>query len=342
MNFRGKKPTTLGTYAVAIAQTLESQGYDSKKVLIQAGVDPDIQLKSNCRVQLEAMSRLWKLAVQTSGDPCFGLSVGDHIHPTSLHALGFAVLASSSMYDALKRTRRYFGIINTAFDFVIEEFDNTIAIGIDASEGCQEPVPEAIDSFLATAIAFDRFMQNVNIRVEQILLKREEPDCSERYKTLFNNIPIRFLADCNRIFLNKEDVFKPLPAANAEIARHNDQIVAEYLDRFLEANIVHTIHSKLIDLLPLGTPSIEKLAKTVGMSTRCLNRHLRDENTTYQEILKETRQHLAAQYLSRPNFSVIETAFRLGYSDSANFTRAFKRWYGISPKAYQNRKTSEK
>ncbi len=339
MKFHQKKPTTIGSYAIAIAQTLESQGFNSKKILRQAGIDPDIRLKPDSRVQLEAMSRLWDLAVQATGDPCIGLSVGDHIHPASLHALGFAVLAGGNLYEGFKRIRRYFRIINSAFEFIIEESDGELAVGIDPHEGSPEPRPEAIDSFLATAIAFGRFMVNVEIRVKRIELIRKEPTGSKKYRVLFPAVPFRFSAGQNRIYFQKEDVFKPFPAANSEIARHNDKIVAEYLERFFESNIVHTTHKTLIELLTTGTPSIDKLAATVGMSKRCLNRHLRNENTSYREILNETRQILAAQYLNYPNLSVIDIAFRLGYSDSANFTRAFKRWYGTSPKTFRNRQT---
>ncbi len=335
MKFHQKKPTTIGTFAIAIAQTLESLGHNSRQILKQAGIDPDIHLKPDSRVQLEAMSRLWELAVEITENPCFGLSVGDHIHPASLHALGFAVLAGGNLYEGFKRIRRYFRILNSAFDFKIEESSDVLAVGIDPYEGGPVPTPEAFDSILATAAAFGRFMVNVKVRVKRIELTRTEPEGSEKYQVLFNKVPIKFSASHNRIYLEKKDVFRPFPAANAEIARQNDQIVAEYLERFFETNIVHTTHKILIELLPTGTPSIEKLAAAVGMSKRCLNRHLQDENTSYREILNETRLNLATQYLSQPGLSIIEIAFRLGYSDSANFTRAFKRWHGTSPKSFR-------
>jgi AraC-like DNA-binding protein len=163
---------------------------------------------------------------------------------------------------------------------------------------------------------------------------RKSPADAGAFDRLFCS-PLLFSAACNGIFFPLSGMQAPLPSANAEIGRGNDQIIIDYLARFDKSRIAHQVRAKLIDLLPLGEPSIDTLARSMGMSTRSLNRHLKKEQSAYRDILCDIRRYLATQYLEQPHLSIIEIAFRLGYSDSSNFTRAFKRWYGVSPKAHR-------
>ncbi|MCP4749826.1 MAG: helix-turn-helix transcriptional regulator [Proteobacteria bacterium] len=88
----------------------------------------------------------------------------------------------------------------------------------------------------------------------------------------------------------------------------------------------------------MGEPSIEKLARALGVSARSLHRALKKESATYRAILEDIRKHLAIEYLKKKKCSIIEVAFQLGYSDSGHFTRAFKRWYRISPTRFRETK----
>ncbi|MGI9287869.1 MAG: helix-turn-helix domain-containing protein, partial [Pseudomonadales bacterium] len=59
------------------------------------------------------------------------------------------------------------------------------------------------------------------------------------------------------------------------------------------------------------------------------------KDTSFQEILDTTRQSLALGYMEQSNISITEAAYLLGFSDVSNFTRAFKRWTGKSPRDFR-------
>ena len=71
------------------------------------------------------------------------------------------------------------------------------------------------------------------------------------------------------------------------------------------------------------------------MSVRSLQRNLRKFGTTFGAVLDETRRELAEHYVSDLKEDLTEIAFKLGYSEQSSFSRAFKRWTGISPSAYR-------
>ncbi|MCB1806122.1 MAG: helix-turn-helix transcriptional regulator, partial [Candidatus Competibacteraceae bacterium] len=81
--------------------------------------------------------------------------------------------------------------------------------------------------------------------------------------------------------------------------------------------------------------SEEQIAQQLNLSLRSLQRRLREERTSYQQLLDETRLELALQYINRTQLSVAQIAPLLGFSDSSNFNRAFKRWLGLPPSRYR-------
>ncbi|MCG8670152.1 MAG: AraC family transcriptional regulator [Pseudomonadales bacterium] len=89
-------------------------------------------------------------------------------------------------------------------------------------------------------------------------------------------------------------------------------------------------------LLIRGEPSRETIAKLLCLSVRTLQRRLSQENTTYQELLDQTRKRLAQQYLNNPNATHTDIALWLGYSEASQYYQAFKRWFGCSAKEFNN------
>ena len=87
-------------------------------------------------------------------------------------------------------------------------------------------------------------------------------------------------------------------------------------------------------------PTLSQVASRLFISTRTLRRRLEDAQTSYQEIVGETRRDLAVRYLTQTSLSTEAIAETLGYSDTANFRQAFKRWTGESPQQYRRRARS--
>jgi AraC-like DNA-binding protein len=83
-------------------------------------------------------------------------------------------------------------------------------------------------------------------------------------------------------------------------------------------------------------PTLSQVAGRLFVSTRTLRRRLEDAQTSYQEIVAETRRDLAARYLTQTSLSTEAIAELLGYSDTANFRQAFKRWTGEPPQQYRS------
>ena len=95
------------------------------------------------------------------------------------------------------------------------------------------------------------------------------------------------------------------------------------------------VEKSLETLLPTGDVSIDRVAAGLGLSRQTLYRRLKAEDVTFEEVLEATRRKLAVRYLKRERISVKSAAYRLGFSEPAAFSRAFKRWTGASPSSFR-------
>ncbi len=327
------QPSTISSWALLIWKALESHGRRPGEVFEQAGLDPAKLRDPNARYPISGLARLWRLAAKATGDPCIGLTAARFLHPTTLHALGYSWLASESLRDALERVVRYHRIVSNGIEPRLIARGDHYWFAVRAVENA--PVaPEAVDAAMAALIALGRMSHGEHLKPRRVALARPAPPDRGAYSRVFG-APIEFSAPESGLEFDKGMAEAFLPTANAELARANDKVVTDYLARFERGSMKQQVEIKLLEQLSSGHASEESIAKALHVSLRTLQRRLREEGATYKQLLDQTRRHLAAQYVRQSHLSVSEITFLLGFSEPANFTRAFKRWTGRSPSAYR-------
>jgi AraC-like DNA-binding protein len=114
-------------------------------------------------------------------------------------------------------------------------------------------------------------------------------------------------------------------------------ILSEHADALLKSlegskSVRGCVESLLMPILHTGDTSMDTIASRLGLSRQTLLRRLKSEGTTFEKVLDELRRQLALGYLRGKKVSVNETAYLVGFSEPAAFSRAFKRWTGTSPR----------
>ena len=123
----------------------------------------------------------------------------------------------------------------------------------------------------------------------------------------------------------------------AKTTRYAFGVLSEHAKALLESletakTVRGRVEALLIPILHRGDPNIERTAQKLGLSRKTLYRQLKEEGTTYEKLLDELRHRLALHYLDGKKVSVNETAYLVGFSDPSAFSRAFRRWTGVSPR----------
>lgn len=116
----------------------------------------------------------------------------------------------------------------------------------------------------------------------------------------------------------------------------------EQAERYLRSlsaqdNIAAQLRQRLAELLAAGEANADAACRALKLSRRTLQRRLRAEKTSFQEVLREVRAELAVNYLSDKRLKALEVAMLLGYSSISSFTTAFKSWYDMPPAEYRQK-----
>ncbi len=329
-------PSTISSYVLLIAKAVEEDGHDSEALFRSLDMDPAGLSDPHVRYSFASVQRLWEAAAWLTNDACFGLKAAQHWHPTTLHALGYAWFASDSLKDALERVVRYVRLVSTAAKALLVEDKKGYRFVLEYEENAQgmEPAVEAVDAAMAILVGMCRLSYDGELNPLAVWLKRTEPVCSDRLLAYFQS-PVYFEQQENSILFSHEVLEMALPTANVILAGNNDRLIKEYLARLDKGILSAQVSARLLELLPSGHINEERMASLLNVSLRSLQRRLKKEGTTFKTQLEDTRRELAENYIRDNSLSISEITYLLGFSEPSNFTRAFKRWQGMSPSAYR-------
>jgi len=328
--------STLGTRSATLLRAVEARGADADAIARELGLDRSA-LGPEQRVPRDTLNRLWELAVAATGDPALGLDAPRHASQTTLHALGYAVLASATLQDALERLVRYRRLVGDVLSLRLADLGDRYRFEIDVSADPGVPY-HAVDAIASMCARQARVLHRPRVcNPLAVTFARPAPFDVKPYLHLFR-APVRFGADVNALEFTRADVEDPLPAGNAELARGNDEVLAKFLARLEQQRVSTRVQQALLAALPDGAPSKMAIARKLGMSARTLQRHLADESTSFKDLLDGARADLARTYVAERRLSVTEIAFVLGFADTSAFSRAFKRWTGASPRDWASRR----
>lgn len=328
-------PTTLASWTRALRRQLDALGLDSAALCREAGLDPALMEDANARYPLDATTRLWQLAVAASGDPALGLDTSRHVAPTTFHALGMAVMASSSLREVFERIVRYHQVVSDALELSLRDLGGTCELHFRLPADSPPPAPEAIDAFAAIYVRTCRNRLGRDYAPLAVHLRRPPPDDPRPWQEVFR-APIHFAAAEDVLCFASADLDRPLDDGNPELAAHNEAVLQRRLEALQPDTVARRLRRSLEQCLPNGEPSAESLAHGLHLSLRSLQRHLSDEGSSYEQVLADTRRDLALNHLREADCSISEVAYLLGFSDSSSFSRAFKRWTGQSPSQYRD------
>jgi AraC-like DNA-binding protein len=195
-------------------------------------------------------------------------------------------------------------------------------------------IPERNDAALATTMSMCRLNYIKELAPVSVTITRPQPSCSPKFFEYFR-CPVLFEAPTYSLTLPIEAVDKTLPGSNPQLAELNDQVMIDYLAELDHDNITHKVKAVIIDQLPSSKVTDETVARKLYMSSRKLQRQLQSAGTTFNTLLNEIRQDLAKKYLREQHNNITEIGFLLGFSESRAFSRAFKRWLGVTPSEYR-------
>lgn len=321
--------------AIVMAEFAAERGIALRALLEGSGLhEAHFRVPSNV-ISFEQEFRLIRnLQRHCGAEPGLGLEIGSRYRFTTLAAVGFAVVSSANLRAAFDVVFRYGDLHPSLVRVMLEAPGREITMGFGDEELPEDIRQFAVERTTAVALSMSASLLGRAVIPRALHFRFPRPRRYQIYRHLAGVTP-RFGTDRNLVVIAARDADEPLAQGNP-VALHMAEEYCRHLlaARRARSGLAQQVRA-LIGKQPRQAPSMSEIARQFHLTPRSLHRKLRGEETSYQELCDEVRFALAEELLAMPRLPVDQVAERLGYSESAAFIRAFKRWSGLTPKAFR-------
>lgn len=336
-------PTIAAGYPRAFADFAVSLGAERAALLARAGLTEAALDDPDDRVSVARYVALMEAAADLAGEPAIALKFGEAVRMQDISIVGLICEACETTIEVGAQLNRYAALV------VDDERGEpaTLMRAVPGDDGIWVEGPSDLftNNPLIAEAEFARLVWNARVMFADsevfqklkfprvIHFRHVAPSYRAEHKRVFA-APVVFESHWNAMLIDPEFLTLKQPPVN----RYVFGVLSEKAEALLKSREASRttrgrVESLIMPILHTGEASIERIATAMGLSRQSLYRQLKAEGVTFAEVLDALRRELAARFLGDRNVSVNETAYLLGFSDPASFSRAFKRWNGVSPRA---------
>lgn len=323
--------TLSAAYCLHLLARLRRHGVDDAELLANFDLGAHDFANPENRVPVARFVRLFERAMARIDDPALGIALGLEMQPTAHGWVGFASMTAGTVGEAIATAVRYAAVCTTATSLraQLEGDYGTLVLHENADlGGAREGYVFAV---LVGLWRMGCALTGGGLDVTLDFAFAEPP-----YFARFRDVlpPARFGQPVHQIVLRD---LASLAAPLSMSDKASERTAREQCDR-LRATIGLDAHftTRVRTLLAASAeePSLQTIAGTLHLSPRTLRRRLEAEGLTFTSLVDDERKLRALLLLRARGLSVGQVSQRLGFSDVANFSRAFRRWTGTTPRTY--------
>ncbi|GAB2622430.1 AraC family transcriptional regulator [Paractinoplanes abujensis] len=308
---------------------LADLGVDLAAVLDRARLPMVVYTHETAELTTAEFYAFWRALDEQAADPLLPIRIGRLIRAEIFDPPLFSAFCSPDLSAAAARLGTYKKLIGP----LRLEVD---AGGGDTTIAMHWPDPEHAPAALILMelifwVALARIATRDDVRPLRFAAPvRPTPEQAAAYRDYLGT-PLEH-GPVPAVTFSRTDAERPFLTANDRMWEYFEPGLRRRLDDFeAEPSTTELVHQALLRLLPAGSAAVDAVARELAMSGRTLQRHLGAEGTTFQAVLRNTRENLARHYLSTSRMSAGEISYLLGYDDTNSFYRAFHSWTGNTP-----------
>jgi len=330
-------------FSVAIArdilQYVAAQGVDLQDIYRSTKIeatwleDPDRQISG------ELMRLLWREAVLQTGDRDLGLHIGEAFDLPAIGILGYVLLNCQNYAQVLEKLSQYTCLFSQGVAIHHQTFERLLYCDCEIVGGVKNYLLDEprhpIESTFSALLNATQKLTGKALQVYEVWFQHHMPiDCRE-HERIFQT-QVKFSQSINRMIFSADVLDWQVRSANANLLSVFESHANDMLKSLSQsASYSHKVMKLIAENLHGAVPPIEAIARALMVSVRQLQRELQVENTSYQQILDDTRKQIALKHIRDRQTSIHDLAFLLGFSEPSAFYRAFKRWTGATPRNYR-------
>lgn len=318
--------------ARAIFTAAEARGVARDALVSASGFDPDLLEDGDARAPALRVARLWSAAGELTGSDTFGLDLGASTPSSTMPLAGRLIAASGSLGDGLARVFAYYRVFNDVHPAEITAAEDQVTVEVHTKAIPLALPRHAVEFAFAWFVAVASRAVGEPVALTRVTFEHAAPRADRGMHERVFGCPVDFDAPRTTMVLPLALLARPNASPDPELVEllesHAQNLLAKLPAR---AGTAQRVRAVLGELLPRGDASIELAAEALGASPRSLQRKLREEGTTFSEVVDELRCELAKEHLRGRASSIAQIALLVGFSDQSTFHRAFVRWTGKTP-----------
>lgn len=312
-------------------------GLEPERVIRSAGLQPEVLADPDSVIPIQTAGALLAQCVAATGCQHFGLLAAKAAGSAALGLLGLACQHQPDIASALRLLAEGLHAEHRAGLATLQLKEGYAELGYVLIEPQVQASDQIHDCATGVATLLMRQLCHVAWNPTQVLLQRRRPSNPKPWQAFFRAAP-QFDSELSAITFPVELMSSPIPGADAVLGRMlAKRVLAGTASQ--DAGLTDEVE-RLVKPMLGQRFSVEQAATMLGVHRRTLARRLAEEETSYREVHDRARFDRARQMMTTTDVPLAEIAVLLGYSDASAFTRAFRRWSGMSPSAW--RRTSQK
>ena len=317
----------------ALAVTLDQAGHASTSFLSEAGLSGHRLDDLHARLHIDDYRRAVRAALRVSDDPALGLHMAERISMGSFDVVGHLAEHSSCLREALHAAAHYGRLLSEPNKLALREHADTAVLQLTIPDACSAEARLSAEFSTMGLLRLVRCFVGDGAQPRGVYFVFPTPEHRAEYTRAFAGVE-HFSHAFTGIELERAWLDCRPPYHSSELRSYLQARADFLLARLdLEAPTSERIRCWLELNASAARPTLEAIARGLGLSPRSLRRRLRAERVQLSALIEQARAQHATRLLERPHRSIQETAYALGFHDPSAFSRAFKRWTGRPPSA---------
>ena len=325
--------TASSDLTVILLRYASGVGLEIEDVCKEVGLDLSDLDESGARISAEKFNVLWEEIALRSGDREFGLHFGEAAHAFfGGHILFSVMMNCPTVGDALEKFFRYHSLMADIHEMRITREGTYASVRLETLRPGVKLHRHHSEAVLGIVVTALRRLSENRIDPVEVRFAHPEPADATEHERVFR-APLLFRQPGNQMIIRKEDLALPIFLADPDLLEALERFADERVeDLYRQDTWADRVTRSIGQMLSRGErPGIEAAAQGLAVSTRHLQSRLKAEGVSYQQLLDRIREEMALRYLRKPEVTICDIAFLLGFSEQSAFNHAFKKWTGKTP-----------
>lgn len=314
------------------------RGADLEELCRESGLTPAMLEQADVLTGLERNIAVMEAAMRLTNDSLLGLHIGEMTSPVVLGMVGHLMESSPDLQTALVNLEHFTSAITKIYLYSAEIQAGEFIFYCEPIPAWNSLSPEtarmSVDFFLSGLVHVIKLMTGKNLYPVRMSMRYARPADTREYVRILKTEPA-FNQPHNYVVFRRSDLQIPVLGHNRTLnLLFKELLEKEIVKTRQQESFASEVRRTILQNFSSTLPQLQEVVEHLHTTPRTLQRKLKDEGSSFQQIADSVKSELATTLLQNQTLTVNEVAYRLGYAEPSVFRRAFKKWTGTSPRAF--------